>query len=199
MSDTNDEIELVRRSLEGDAAAFETLVRRYQTMIDALAYRMTGTSADAEDVAQETFIRAYRKLRSYRHESKFSSWLYRIAINVSLNWNKSRKRRLQLHEEWLANHAGAVGGDDDRIELVQACLLRLTAKQRAAIVLTVYEGQNHAEAAHAMGCAEITVSWHVHRARQRLKEWLAPHLKSESQGADAGGSSAKISRARATE
>ena len=81
------------RSREGDQQAFEALVLRYQKMIFALTYRMTGSAADAEDLTQESFIAAFQQLDSFRGESKFSSWLYRIATNRCLNWRQRDARR----------------------------------------------------------------------------------------------------------
>ena len=170
---------LVWQSQNGDPAAFETLVRQHQRMIHSLAYRMTGSLADAEDLAQETFVRAYAQLPKYQGAAKFSTWLYRIAINTCLNWRQREQRRQVVHTLWAGDteaarpEAGADHADQTgRSERVQAALLRLPARQRAAIVLTVYDGLNHAEAAKALGCSETTVSWRVFAARRKLKAWL---------------------------
>ncbi|NQU11713.1 sigma-70 family RNA polymerase sigma factor, partial [bacterium] len=100
-----EEVDWIRRTREGDADAFAELVRRYQRLIHALTYRMTGSPADAEDLAQEIFLQAYRRLDRFRGDAKFSSWLYRIGVNTCLNWRKSRQRRQQLHDDWAAEHA----------------------------------------------------------------------------------------------
>ena len=177
MGDTDEA--LVLQSQNGDAAAFEALVRKHQQMIHALTFRMTNSLADAEDLAQETFIRAYQEIGSYRGRAKFSTWLYRIAVNACLNWHQRETRRIQVHAncaETLATQmaeAGASHVESDWGRRVQAALLELPAKQRAAIVLTVYDGLNHAEAAKALGCSETTVSWRVFAARRKLKRWLA--------------------------
>jgi RNA polymerase sigma-70 factor (ECF subfamily) len=171
MEQREDERDWIRRSLAGDAVAFEELVRRYQQMIHALTYRMTGSAHDAEDLAQEAFIRAYRQLHSYRAEAKFSSWLYRIGINTCLNWQKSRQRRDRLHEEF-ARQDNQPGNVDEITAKLQTALLQLSPKERAAIILTVYEEMNHAAAARVLGCSETTVSWRVHMARKNLKRWL---------------------------
>lgn len=169
---TESEPQLVAASQAGDLAAFETLVRRYQQMIDALAYRMSGSQADAADLAQETFIRAYRQLHTFRAEAKFSSWLYRIGINTCLNWRKSAARRDRLHREFAEQPDTGPSEPDPRSAQIQAALTQLPLKQRAAIILTVYEEMSHAEAARALGCSETTVSWRVFRARRQLKKWL---------------------------
>jgi RNA polymerase sigma-70 factor, ECF subfamily len=164
----------VRQSQSGDPTAFEPLIRRHQRMIFSLAYRMTGSSTEAEDLTQETFIRAYRNIGSYRAASKFSTWLYRIAINVCLTWRQRETLRVEVHSNWAEREAvGESAGTGSELGgRVQAALLKLPAKQRAAIMLTIYEGFNHAEAAKILGCSEATVSWRVFVARRKLKGWL---------------------------
>jgi RNA polymerase sigma-70 factor (ECF subfamily) len=170
---------LVARSQRGDQAAFADLVCEHQRMIHSLTYRMTGSVADAEDLAQETFINAYRQIGSYRGECKFSTWLYRIAINACLSWRRQETRRTAATAEWAKSdgaHPAAEedpGKDQDWSGPVQAALLRLPARQRAAIMLTMHDGLNHAEAAAVMNCSETTISWRVFTARRKLKRWLA--------------------------
>ena len=135
---------------------------------------MTGSVADAEDLAQETFIQAFRQIAEYRGEAAFSSWLCRIAINRCLNWRKREQRRGLLDQEWGKTQSGSSAEEDGQAGAVQAALMKLPSKQRAAVVLTVYEGRSHAEAARALGCAETTVSWRVFAARQKLRRWLRP-------------------------
>jgi RNA polymerase sigma-70 factor, ECF subfamily len=169
--------ELVLKSQNGNPAAFEELVRNHQHMVHSLTYRMTGSLADAEDLAQEAFLRAWEQIGSFRGGSKFSTWLYRIAVNTCLNWRQSEARRFQLQnrlaEELSRQQAGrehsAAGGSHE----VQAALLKLPAKQRAAVVLTIYDGLNHAEAAKILHCSETTVSWRVFAAKRKLKRWLS--------------------------
>ena len=141
---------------------------------------MTGSLADAEDLAQETFIRAYEQIGSYRGAAKFSTWLYRIAVNACLNWRRHEARRFQLHANCAGNlaaqqaEAGGVLAENEMSRQVQAALMKLPPRQRAAIVLTVYDGLNHVEAAQALGCSETTISWRVFAARRKLKHWLTP-------------------------
>lgn len=169
--ETVPDAQLIAATRSGDLSAFETLIRRYQRMVDSLAWRMCGTQADAADLAQETFIRAYQQLDSFRAESKFSSWLYRIGMNTCLNWRKSRLRRERLHQEFAGQPANTEE-TNPRGSDVQAALMRLPAKQRAAIILTVYEEMNHAEAARVLRCSETTVSWRLFMARKQLRKWL---------------------------
>ncbi len=167
------------QSQKGDPAAFEILIQNHQRMIHSLTFRMTGSTADAEDLAQETFLRAYAQLASFRGQARFSTWLYRIALNICRNWRESEARRFRLQaacaEELatLQDEPGANTSCDPANRQVQSALLKLSPKQRAAIVLTVYDGLNHAEAATLLGCPEATVSWRVFAARRKLKRWLA--------------------------
>ena len=172
--------ELVLQTQKGSPAAFEELVRNHQRMIHSLTFRMTGSPADAEDLAQETFIRAYAQIGAFRGAAKFSTWLYRIAVNTCLNWRQSEARRFQMQtncaQEFSAQHLNGENApaENGACQQVQAALLKLPAKQRAAIVLTIYDGLNHAEAAQVLGCSETTVSWRVFAARRKLKGWLSP-------------------------
>ena len=179
MVESDDEIERMARSRKGDPAAFEALIQKYQQMIHALTYRMTGSLADCKDLAQETFVRAYRQWDSFQGDAKFSSWLYRIAVNACLDWRRRESRRQQMLNDWAEGDAcsspsnGLAGNQDERIALVQAALMKLPEKQRAAIVLTVYGDHSHAEAAKSLGCTEATVSWRVFSARRKLKKLLS--------------------------
>ena len=178
MVETDEEKIWVTRSQSGDHAAFEALMKMHQAMIHSLTFRMTGSAADSRDLAQETFVRAYQQLDSYHGTAKFSSWLYRIAINACLDWRRREKRRAELHTNWsqsqVDNHSPAASAADldDLSRDVQAALMKLPEKQRAAIALTTYGGKNHAEAAKILGCSETTVSWRIFSARRKLKKIL---------------------------
>ena len=179
MGDTDEERLWVRQSRNGDPAAFEALIRTHQRMIHSLTFRMTGSAADAEDLAQEVFIRAYRQLGSYQSTAKFSSWLYRIAINACLNWRQREKRRGRIHAGWAESNAalqaeGHAATDEQEPGWgVHVAVMKLPPGQRAAIVLTVFDGHTHAEAAKLLGCSETTVSWRVFAARRKLKRLLS--------------------------
>jgi RNA polymerase sigma-70 factor (ECF subfamily) len=137
---------------------------------------MTGSLDDAEELAQDAFLRAYRQLSSFAGGSKFSTWLCKIVINLSLDWRRRESRRDDIHAKWAVEavcEQGREGGFPDELSRrVQVALDRLPVQQRAAIVLTIYENQSHAEAAKILGCAETTISWRVFAARQKLKRLL---------------------------
>lgn len=169
------EAALVRHAQAGDEAAFGELVSSHQRMIHTLTFRMTGSATDAADVAQETFVRAWRQLGSFRGDCSFATWLYRIAVNASLTWRTRADRRQRVQDQWAAQpeEVGDSGDDSLRVGRVVEALQRLEPEYRAAVVLTVYDGLNHAEAARVLGCAETTVSWRIWRARRQLRKWLA--------------------------
>lgn len=173
MVEHDDESKLIESSRRGDTEAFEALVERHQRMIHALTFRMSGSEADAADLAQDAFVQAWRRLDAFRGEAKFSSWLYRIAVNLCLNWRSSAVRESNARERWATEFAPEHGlPDEARSHRVQEALMRLPGRQRAAVVLTTYDGLNHAEAARVLGCSETTVSWRVFAARAKLKRWL---------------------------
>jgi len=181
MAGSDNESKLIEQSLSGDPEAYAALVIEHQAMLRAVTFRMTGSLDDAEELAQDAFLRAYRQLATFHGGSKFSTWLCKIAINLSLDWRRRERRRDGVHSQWAADalsESNPGGGFPDELSRrVQAALDRLPAKQRAAIVLTVYENQSHAEAAKTLGCTEATVSWRVFAARQKLKNLLKdlPH------------------------
>jgi RNA polymerase sigma-70 factor, ECF subfamily len=177
---TDDYKRRIVQSQNGDHGAFEALIREHQRMIHSLCYRMSGSLADAEDLAQETFIHAYKHLDGFRAEARFSSWLYRIAVNQCLNWRKRRNRLDQLHQEWSAQDREPSGGDAGRAQQIQEALMRLPPKQRAAVILTTWDGLTHSEAAAALGCSETTVSWRLFAARGKLRRLLKGHVKPEA-------------------
>ena len=180
MAATDDDRRRIVESQNGDHGAFEALIRDHQRMIHSLCYRMSGSVADAEDLAQETFIHAYQHLDGFRAEARFSSWLYRIAVNQCLNWQKRRQRLDQLHKEWSEQDREPSSADTGRGQQVQAALLKLPPKQRAAVILTAYDGLTHAEAAAALGCSETTVSWRLFAARAKLKRLLRDLVKPDA-------------------
>ncbi|HEY3763457.1 MAG TPA: RNA polymerase sigma factor [Verrucomicrobiae bacterium] len=180
MADADDD--LVLQCQKGNALAFELLVRKHQQMVHALTFRMTGSMADAEDLAQEAFIRAHGQIQAFNGGAKFSTWLYSIAMHACLNWRRDEARRYQAYancaEEMGTRQPVAAVPEDEMARQAQAALMRLPSKQRAAVVLTIYDGLNHAEAAKILRCSETTVSWRVFAAKRKLKRLLSLNGKS---------------------
>jgi RNA polymerase sigma-70 factor, ECF subfamily len=173
------EFALVERCRQGDLAAFEELYRTHAGRIYGLAMRMVGNSADAEDLLQEIFLSAHRKLESFRGESALGTWLYRLATNQILDHVRSRAARTGQvtdaldDEAALADAMGHRLGDRaiDRIDLERA-LAQLPEGCRAAFVLHDVEGLEHKEVAEVLGIAEGTSKSQVHKARLRLRALL---------------------------
>lgn len=176
MADADED--LVLQSQNGSPAAFESLIRKHQRMVHSLTFRMTGSAADAEDLAQEAFMRAYAQIGSFNGSAKFSTWLGSIAVHACLNWRRNEARRFQAQsncaEEMIVRQTqmGISPAENEMARQAQAALMKLPAKQRAAVVLTIYDGLNHAEAAKVLRCSETTVSWRVFAAKRKLKHWL---------------------------
>jgi RNA polymerase sigma-70 factor (ECF subfamily) len=176
-------IALVRKAKAGDRGAFCELVRRYRERIVALALHITGSQSDADDVTQEVFLAAFRALDSFEERSQFFTWLYRVAVNRSLNMRRSRKRRGETTtlEDPRVERAVAIdaGGNPARAAGLRqtysrllAALDGLPASMRTTVVLVTLQGLSHGEAAVVQNCSPGTIAWRVHVARHRLREAL---------------------------
>ncbi len=169
-----DDATLVAAAREGDAAAFAQIFDRYYSMLHAFAYRLCSSPADAEDVAQETFIKASRSLQTFRG-GDLRSWLFRIAANTGRDLQRERLRRTRWQEE-AAKRSVEAGDGSKTTTATEEALAALPVEQREAIVLVYLEDMNHAEAARVAGCAETTISWRIFRAKKHLRGLLAKHL-----------------------
>jgi RNA polymerase sigma-70 factor (ECF subfamily) len=189
----DDDRDLVARAQAGDTQAFEVLVQRHQRWVFTLAFRMVGDAAEAEDLAQEIFLKAYRGLAGFRGAARFSTWLHSITSHHCLNALEARNRQPLHHRE-----RERTGGDDrpprlerladgepradalleqqERARLVQAALARLKNDHRLIVVLRDIQGMSYEAIAEALGIELGTVRSRLHRARMELKGLLAPHL-----------------------
>lgn len=173
---------LVALAKAGDLRAFEELVRRYRRRIYALALHLTSSTSDADDITQDVFMRAYRALGDFEGRSEFFTWVYRMAVNRSLNVRRDRGRRpedpLDDPRVELAVAIDAAGDPRKAAELREsyARLLRaldsLPAEMRTTVVLVSLQGLAHGEAAVVQKCSEGTIAWRMHEARTRLREAL---------------------------
>jgi RNA polymerase sigma-70 factor (ECF subfamily) len=178
----SDEAGLLESATNGNADAFTELFNRYYPMIHAFAYRLSLCGSDAEDIAQETFIKAARALGSFRRDSSLKNWLYRIAVNAAEDLRRRNARQSRLTEE-LGTSVHEIEHPRDHTRLTNA-LAGLADELRQTIVLVYYEGMNHAEAARILGCAETTISWRVFQAKRRLRKALDPARNSWPGGAE---------------
>jgi RNA polymerase sigma-70 factor (ECF subfamily) len=178
--------ELMTRLQNGDAAALAPLMARWEIPVKRFIFRIVGQAAEAEDLAQEVFVRVYTKRARYRAGAKFSTWCFAIAANQAkdrLRW--WRRRPTQSLDAWTA--AGGTAADEssagqlasteaarqETIAAVRAAIAHLPVDLRTALVLFEYEGQSMAEIASALGCTAKTVENRLYRARQRLRTDLA--------------------------
>jgi RNA polymerase sigma-70 factor (ECF subfamily) len=164
-----DELSLVRAAQSGDAEAFRQLFQSYYPMMHAYAYRLCLNDADAEDIAQETFIKAARALGTYRPNPTFRNWLYQICTNAARDWHRRSGRQRRLEESvGMHREIEEMERPPDH-EAARDVLLALPPELRETVVLVYLEEMNHAEAAALLGCAETTVSWRIFRAKRKLK------------------------------
>jgi len=177
--------ELVTRSIGGDAESFNQLVLRWERPIYALAYRTLGREEDARDVCQETFLRAYRALSRFRGEAKFSSWLYRITLNLCRDWIRRQRRTpvVQLPEyvdvlELQASREPSepienIVARNDLTRAVEKAMAKLPEEQRTAIILKEYHGLTFQEIADLAGCPLSTVKTRLYQGLAVLRRELA--------------------------
>lgn len=192
MGETNVDQELVRRVQQGDKKAFDVLVRKYQQRIVKLISRYVRDQDEALDVAQETFIKAYRALANFRGESAFYTWLYRIAINTAKNYLVSQSRR-PPDTDIDAEDAVQFEGDsklretdlpeqlvhrDELERVIYEAIDALPDDLRTAITLRELEGLSYEEIAQAMDCPIGTVRSRIFRAREAIEAKLKPLLES---------------------
>lgn len=175
------ENEIIRSVLKGNVNEFEKLVTAYEKNVYNIALRLVGDPEDAADMTQETFIKAYRALGSFRGDSKFSVWLYRIASNVCLDFLRSRSRRKQVSlsvededGEAFMELPDMSGNPEEQLmkklsmEAVRRGLEQLPPQQRQILVLRELGGLSYAELAQSLGLEEGTVKSRIFRARKRL-------------------------------
>jgi RNA polymerase sigma-70 factor (ECF subfamily) len=187
-----EESALVRRAQHGDMAAYDELIRRYQERIYATVYHMTANHEDANDLAQEAFIKAYQALKSFKGGSSFYTWIYRIAVNKTINFLKQRKNRTHMSLNDLDFNAEH---DPDLVALVSdktprrdahlaelqeklnEAMLKLSEPHRLVVTLHDVQGLAHEEIAQIMECNVGTVRSRLFYARQQLQAILSDYLK----------------------
>jgi RNA polymerase sigma factor (sigma-70 family) len=188
-----DDAPLVRRARSGDLAAFEDLVKRHQSRIYGLCYHLTSNHEDANDLAQDAFVKAWNALPGFRGDSSFLTWLYRIATNNCLSFLKQRRNstpHLSLND--LDAHAE---NDQTLVELVShntprrdaqlseiqkrlnAAMMKLSEEHRMVVTMHDIQGMSHLEIAKVMKCNPGTVRSRLFYARQQLQAWLADLVK----------------------
>jgi len=182
--------ELVRRVQQGNKAAFDQLVIKYQHKIVHLVNRYVKDPSEAQDVAQDTFIKAYKALGDFRGDSAFYTWLYRIAINTAKNYLLSRSRRytdyeIEVQDAEQVENAPQLKDietpesllmNDQIVQVIKSAIEKLPEEMRIAITLREFEGMSYEEIAEAMDCPIGTVRSRIFRAREAIDQKLNPLL-----------------------
>lgn len=167
---------LVRRVQAGDVDAFEPLYRQHVDRVYALCLRMSRDPVEAGELTQDVFVRCWERIESFRGESRFGTWLHRVAVNVVLEHGRSRDRResrvVPAEEPALLESGGIVGSHETRMDLDDA-IRRLPPKARTVFILHDIEGFRHREIAQLTGSAPGTMRAQLHRARRLLMEALS--------------------------
>ncbi len=181
---------LVKQAKQGDVDAFTELVRRFQEKVYHTILSLTRNQQDAYDLAQETFMRAYKSLRNFKQRSAFYTWIYRIAVNLTLNFLKRRKRdekREVYVEDYSLDVKSAAStlspeGHSMKKELsekLKEAIDSLPLTYKVSFVLVVSQGLTHTQVAKVLRCSENTISWRMHKARKMLQQKLRPYLEGE--------------------
>jgi RNA polymerase sigma-70 factor, ECF subfamily len=186
------ETQLLKGAVAGDLDAYDVLVRRYQERIYATIYHMTSNHEDANDLAQETFIKAFRALPSFKGDSSFFTWLYRIAVNKTINFLKQRRHKTYLSLNDLDTNAehdprlvALISEHTPRREVniaelqekLNAAMQKLSEIHRLVVTLHDVQGLSHEEIGKIMGCNTGTVRSRLFYARQQMQAYLSDYLK----------------------
>lgn len=174
-----DVADVVARAKRGDRDAFAELVRLFQRRVYATAYQILGNHSDADDVAQDAFVRAYRGLATFDGRSGFYTWLYRITVNTALNHLRSRKRAAALWKDSRDVDGDTDAGYDrtpsrwaelsDRLRKTFSAIAELSPTLRITLVLATVQGMSYRDIAELLGIPEGTVAWRVNEARKKVR------------------------------
>jgi RNA polymerase sigma-70 factor, ECF subfamily len=177
MTGAADDADLVAACVAGDKAAFDVLVERHRRQVYQVCYRFAGNHEDASDLAQDAFLRAYRALRTFKGNSAFATWLYRVAVNVCLNWKAGRQLPTEpIHDreftDAAADPADRQAVRNENAAAVRAAIARLPAKQRATMILRAYQELPHEQIAAILGSSVGAVKANFFHALANLKKLL---------------------------
>jgi RNA polymerase sigma-70 factor (ECF subfamily) len=175
------DMKLVELSLDGDALAFEHLARRHYETVFRVSYKWCGVKEDAEDIAQEVFVKLAQKLKTFGRRSSFKTWLYRITVNTAKDFirkcaNKRGYETAFAQEREDSNPGIPPHHNYLEVNRLYRALGRLPEKQKAALMLVFGEGMRHQEAARVLECSEATISWRIFQARKKLKKYLEQQI-----------------------
>ncbi len=188
----NDDTELMLRFKEGDISCFEELMKRYETRILNFIYRFVGVRSEAEDLTQEVFLKVYQAKDKYEPKTEFSSWLYKITVNLCIDYQRKRKnpnsitfietkdKNSDMIFQQIPDPQPPLDVSIEKAQIsqvIKSCLLSLPAKQRIALELRVYENKSYKEISKILNCSVSAVESLLFRARQSLKQKLEKIIK----------------------
>jgi RNA polymerase sigma-70 factor (ECF subfamily) len=176
MTDSHDTA-LIKQAQSGDAKAFETLVGKYYETMFKFAFKYCRHEQNAQDIAQEACIKLARGISSYKHDSAFTSWLYRLVINAAKDYFRSQNRHNVSSDGLELVEASGDAEDQLHAREVLQEVYKLPEGERDALLLVMAEGLSHKEAADVLGCKESTISWRIHEARKKLGAWAEKEQK----------------------
>ena len=186
--------ELVRRTIEGDHEAYRDLVTAYQNKVYGIAFGVIHNREDALDIAQEVFIKAFKKLRSFRGSSSFYTWIYRITVNLAIDHARKKRHMVsvdyddQILERPMPDAPPKDAGRTNPLEAlkrtelnetIMSAIMELPEEQRATVVLRELEDLSYAEIAAVLGCSIGTVMSRLHYGRKKLRQKLSSYLAAE--------------------
>jgi len=185
---------LVDRILSGDSRAFEKLVEKYKKRIYYLAYRMTRDHDSADELAQESFVKAYQAMSGFKRGYSFYTWIYRICVNLTINFLKRESQTISVDMNDGVDHLFRKGGESDQLErliaseqaaIVKSALNDLPPDQKAVFILKAYNEMSYEEISEVMECSIGTVMSRLFRARDKLKRALnAADVRRDDQDED---------------
>lgn len=182
--------QLIQLAQEGEERAFKALYRRYCRLVYTLAYQMVGNHSDADEVVQETFIRAFKNINRLRNSSSFTSWLYQITINLSIDFRKARTRRkimpiddnvenfsyFELATSKRVKNPSQVLENKELLDQITAAIDDLPTQQKAVIILHEIEGLSKKMISEILHCSLVTVRTNLHHARKKLRKTLSRYV-----------------------
>jgi RNA polymerase sigma-70 factor (ECF subfamily) len=171
MTEPDKDTTLIKQVQNGDRAAFEALLRTHYDVMYRTAYKWCGNRTDAEDITQNACIKLARSIDTFRFQSAFSSWLYRLVINTAKDWAKARPPRTMNPELEPDRSEAPTGETNVYARQVMAYVRTMPDREQAALHLVFSEGLTHREAAVVMECKESTISWYIHEARKKLQSF----------------------------
>ena len=171
--------DMVKGVSEGDEEAFEQLVEKYQHSVLSTIFRYVGDRAEAEDIAQEVFLKVWRHTKNFKGKSRFSTWLYRIVVNQCLGYRGKHKETLEPLDATIEKEVGSETPEVEaerrkEAEIVRKAVDELPSRQRIALILSKFEGKSYKEVAQIMGVSLSTVESLIFRAKASLKRKLLP-------------------------